>query len=215
MNSEKTNKKIEWRKEDKQIYLPKGKPERIFIPTYSYFIISGKGNPGDPSFSEYIQPLYSLSYAIRMSYKNGTQPKDFFSYTVYPLEGFWDVGDKQAYLEGNWSKDDLVFDLMIRQPNFVDKTYAEAVIDRLRNEKPLKRLDDVRFETVDEGLCVQMMHVGSYDDEPASFEMMEVYCEENGLRRIEKTHKEVYISDPFRTAPEKLKTVLRFKVEER
>ncbi len=101
---------------------------------------------------------------------------------------------------------------MIRQPGFVTPEYALSVIERTKAKKPLPRLKDARFEVLEEGRCVQMMHIGPYDDEPASFARMEEFCAVQGLRRLSKVHREIYVSDPRRTAPEKLRTVLRFRV---
>ena len=115
---------------------------------------------------------------------------------------------------GKFSKQDLVFELMIRQPAFVDEAYANMVIRNVREEKDPPLLDKVEFKSIEDGLSVQMLHLGSYDDEPATFSVMENFAEQHGYRRSEKTHREIYISDPSRTPVEKLKTTLRFKVEQ-
>ena len=106
--STKVKKKLEWRKVDKTLYLPKTEPAQIVVPPMNYFVVSGKGNPNDPAFGAYIQVLYSLSYAIRMSEKSGDAPEGFNAYTVYPLEGVWDVGDKEAYERDGFDKDNLI-----------------------------------------------------------------------------------------------------------
>jgi len=205
--------KYEWRKSEKEIYLPKTKPEYVEIPKFNYFTIKGKGNPNNDSFGEYIGVLYAVSYAVRMSYKGDNPPKGYFDYTVYPLEGVWDVGDKQEYTTKGLNKDDLVFEIMIRQPEFVDMAYAEETIESTKKRKPHELLNKVEFKAIDEGACVQMMHIGSYDDEPESFRMMDEYSEENGLKRASMKHREIYLSDPRKSDPEKMKTVLRYKVE--
>ncbi len=208
-----TLQRLEWRKTQKALYLPKNMPSEVVVPPMNYYVVSGKGNPNNPEFGSYIQVLYALSYAIRMSYKGGNAPEGFMAYTVFPLEGVWDVGDKAQYEQHGFDKDNLVFDMMIRQPDFVSADYALNTIEKLKLEKPMAHLDEVRFETMDDGLCVHMMHIGPYDAEAASFERMEAYCEENRLKRSERVHREIYISDPGRTAPEKMRTVLRFKAE--
>lgn len=206
--------KIEWKKIDKQYYLPRDKPEEIIIPSFRYFTISGEGNPNDPFFGEYISVLYSLSYAIKMSPKQGCSPENYVEYTVYPLEGIWDLTDigKENY-NGLLEKNELKFKMMIRQPEFVTEKYAKETIERTKKKKPNKLLDRVEFEIIEEGKCIQMLHIGSYDAEPESFKMMEKYVREQQLKRREKKHKEIYLSDPGKTVEEKLKTVLRFQVK--
>lgn len=203
--------KYEWRKQDKNLYLSKSKPEVIDVPAMNYFMIDGKGNPNDPSFSDYIEALYSLSYAVRMSYKSEIVPEGYYEYTVFPLEGIWDLAEEARDKEF-LDKNKLIYTLMIRQPEFVTEKLARDIIERVKIKKSNKLLDKVKFNSLHEGLCVQMMHIGSYDDEPKSFGIMEEYCMANGLIRKEKTHREIYISDFRKTQPEKLKTVLRFKV---
>ncbi|MCK5707231.1 MAG: GyrI-like domain-containing protein [Candidatus Aureabacteria bacterium] len=206
--------KYEWRKKEKEIYLPKSKPEIITLPSFKYFSIKGEGNPNNPFFGECIGSLYSLSYAIRMSYKNGYEPDDFYEYTVYPLEGVWDINEeaKRNY-KGVLDKDSLVFNLMIRQPDFVTNDFAQKTFERTMKKKPSELLKNVEFSEIEEGKCVQMMHLGSYDDEPGTFKLMETFCKENKFIRKSKKHREIYISDPRKIKPEKLKTVLRFKIK--
>ncbi|MCG8697889.1 MAG: GyrI-like domain-containing protein [Bacteroidales bacterium] len=207
--------KHEWRKSEKSIYLPKKKPEVINIPGFKYFTIEGDGNPNDDHFPEYVGVLYSLSYAVKMSPKKGLEPNGFFDYTVYPLEGVWGINDeaKKNY-NGTLNKDDLVFKLMIRQPDFVNDDYAIATIERLKKDKPHDLLHKVKFETISEGMCVQMMHIGSYDNEPESFHEMEKFATTQNLVRKSKIHKEIYLSDVRKVEQDKLKTVLRFEVDQ-
>ena len=206
--------KYEWKKAERARYLPKNKPEIILLPTFKFYSIKGKGNPNDDSFGEYIGVLYSLAYAIRMSQKTGFAPDDFFEYTVYPLEGVWDISEeaKQKY-NGVLNKDDLVFNLMIRQPDFVTKEFAEEAIERTMKKKLHDLLEKVGFIELEEGKCVQMMHLGGYDNESETFEIMEKFCKDNGLVRESKKHREIYISDPRKVKPDKLKTTLRFQVK--
>ncbi len=208
--------KHEWRKHEKGIYMPKNKPEIIDIPAFNYFTISGQGNPNSEMFSEYISVLYSLSYAVKMSCKKGIEPDGYFDYTVYPLEGIWDIKEeaRQEYSSSQIiNKDDLVFKLMIRQPEFVDLDFVSEIRALTNKKKPHRLLNSVEFETLNEGTCVQMLHLGSYDNEPATFKIMEDFALANSLKRMSKIHKEIYLSDARKTAPEKLKTVLRFQVE--
>jgi hypothetical protein len=206
--------KLDWKKNEKLIYQPKPQPQLVTIPAFNFFSIHGKGNPNDAAFGDNIAVLYSLSYAIRMSPKQGNAPKGFVEYTVYPLEGVWDL-DEQGRKEyaGVIDKNHLVFDLMIRQPDFVLPEYAMEVIERVKKKKPHPLLSQVKFEKMEEGKCIQMLHLGSYDDEPESFRQMEEFATEKGLQRISMTHREIYLSDARKVAPEKLKTILRFSVK--
>lgn len=207
--------KHEWRKKEKNIYLPKNKPEIVEIPEFGYFTIEGQGNPNGEHFPEFIGVLYSLAYAVKMSPKKGLAPDNYFDYTVYPLEGVWDITDEaKETFEGTLNKDDLVFKLMIRQPDFVDVAFAEKIIELTKEKKPHTLLNKVRFEKISDGKCIQMLHLGSYDNEPESFGLMEDFAKSQGLQRISKIHKEIYLSDARKVAPEKLKTVLRFQVRD-
>ena len=206
--------KHEWRKKEKEIYLPKNRPVRIRVPEFGYFSIEGKGNPNDDFFAEYIGVLYSLSYAIKMSPKKGIEPEGYFDYTVYPLEGVWDINEEaKKTFSGSIDKNDLVFNLMIRQPDFVDEEYALRMVEQVKKNKPHDLLSQMKFEQITEGECVQMLHVGSYDSEPESFQKMEDFAVKENFNRISKVHREIYLSDARKVEPAKLKTVLRFKVE--
>ena len=192
--------------------MPK-KPTKINVPPMKYFTIEGSGNPNSEQFNQYVEALYTMAYGIRMLPKKGITPEGYFKYTVFPLEGVWDldeVGRTLDYL----NKDHFVYKLMIRQPDFVTEELFHDVLESTKQKKSNPQLENVKFETLIDGLCVQTMHIGSYDDEPETFALMEQFCVQNHLKRIEKTHKEIYISDPRKTSPEKLKTVLRFKVTE-
>ncbi|MEI7594161.1 MAG: GyrI-like domain-containing protein [Bacteroidota bacterium] len=206
--------KHEWKKNEKQFYLPKDKPETIVIPKFQYFSIQGKGNPNDDFFAEYIGVLYSLAYAVKMSPKQGFAPSNYFEYTVYPLEGVWDISEEaKAKPIQEFDKNTLVFNLMIRQPDFVTADFANEIIEKTKKKKPHELLDKVKFECIEEGTCVQMLHNGSYDNEPASFKAMEEYAKTQKLTRISHIHREIYLSDARKVTPEKLKTVLRFQVK--
>ncbi|MGL4392444.1 MAG: GyrI-like domain-containing protein [Fusobacteriaceae bacterium] len=203
--------KHEWRKNEKEVYLPKQNPTLINIPSYNYFIIKGKGNPNSEEFSERIGVLYSLSYAIKMSPKKGIVPDGYFEYTVYPLEAIWDKTENVKSDE-TLNKDKLMYTMMIRQPDFVTEKFALQTIESVKKNKPHILLEDVSFVKINEGLSVQMLHVGSYDDEPISFKMMSDFCDTNNLKRSVDTHREIYISDPRKVSPSKLKTTLRYNV---
>lgn len=206
--------KHEWRKHEKALYLPGNTPTSIIVPTCKFFMISGKGNPNSDNFKKHIEALYALSYAIRMSYKWDNPPENYSEYTVYPLEGVWDIADKSKYIEGQIDKNNLAYNIMIRQPEFVTSVFAEKTIEIVQSKKPNLIPTNIEFGEFTEGKCVQMLHIGSYDDEPESFKRMEAFAKTINLKRTFKTHREIYISDPRKTKAEKLKTVLRFKVKE-
>jgi hypothetical protein len=203
--------KYEWRKKEKEIYLPKNIPTLYDDTEKLYITVKGEGHPDSDTFRSNVELLYALSYSIRMLPKSGVAPFGYYEYTVYPLEGLWDldeVGRKLSYLD----KNHLVYQLMIRQPDFVTEELFRKTVENVAAKKKDLSVESAYLEKLADGLCIQMMHHGSYDDEPKTFSIMEKYCEEHGLTRIDKRHKEIYISDARKTASEKLKTVLRFKV---
>ncbi|WP_438490960.1 GyrI-like domain-containing protein [Paenibacillus sp. IHBB 3054] len=203
--------KYEWKKQDKALYLPAVEPAILTVPAFPYFMLQGEGNPNSETFADAVGVLYSLAYAVKMLPKKGAAPESYYDYTVFPLEGIWDLnpeGRKKAVLD----KDDLLYTLMIRQPDFVTADLAGDILEKLKTTKPHPLLHKAAFGSSEDGLSVQMLHLGSYDEEPQSFARMEQYCSEHDLQRVTHTHREIYISDARRTSPEKLKTVLRFQV---
>lgn len=207
--------KHEWRKKEKAIYFSKNKAELINVPEYQYITLKGEGNPNSNFFSECIGVLYSMSYAIKMNLKKIEKtPKNYNDWTVYPLEGIWDITEEaKQNFNGQIDKDDLVFNLMIRQPDFVSICFFNEMLEFTKKKKPHYLLDRVKFEKITDGKCIQMMHIGSYDNESESFTEMEAFANSQNLVRKSKIHREVYLSD-FRKVPEeKLKTILRFQLE--
>jgi hypothetical protein len=205
--------KHNWKKVDKQYYLPKTKPELVKVPPFKFFSILGQGDPNDKPFQENIGVLYSLSYAIKMSAKNNFAPKEYFEYTVFPLEGIWDLTEETKKLKSKTlDKSQLIFNLMIRQPDFVTPDFAYEAIERTKKKKYHPLLKKVKFEIIEDNYCIQMMHIGSYDSEPASFIKMEDFCLQYGYKRESKQHREIYLSDFRKVTPDKLKTVLRFRI---
>lgn len=175
-------------------------------------MIKGTGNPNGEEFAEKISVLYSMAYAVRMMPKQGYTPEGYFEYTVYPLEGVWDLTEEGRKLN-TLNKDELVYTIMIRQPDFVTDEVVERALERVRKKKPHPFLTDVTFDTMEDGLSVQMLHMGPYDDEPQTFKQMEIFLENNHLKRTSLLHREIYLSDFRRVEQAKLKTVLRYKVE--
>ncbi|HHV97099.1 MAG TPA: hypothetical protein GXX37_11615 [Clostridiaceae bacterium] len=206
--------KYEWKKQEKDLYLPKEEPVLITVPQQKFFMISGKGNPNDEEFSEKVAVLYSLAYAIRMMPKQGYTPDGYFEYTVYPLEGIWDLTE-EGRKSSTLNKDELLYTIMIRQPDFVTQEVADKAFETVRKKKPHPLLDEATFGIMEDGLSVQMMHVGPYDEEPRSFEKMKKFIRENNLEITTLAHREIYISDPRKTEASKLKTVLRYRVHYR
>ncbi len=207
--------KYEWRKKEKTIYLPKNKPEIIDIPEFKYISIEGEGSPAEGIFSEKIGALYSLAYTIKMMPKKmNIQPNGYYDFTVYPLEGVWDINDKaKANFNGLVNKEDFVYKLMIRQPDFVDEIFFTEMLEIAKEKKRNPLLEQIEFEHISEGLCIQMLHLGPFDDEPLSFEIMEDFAQKEGLTRLSKVHREIYLSDARKVTPERLKTVLRFQTK--
>ena len=201
--------KIDYKKDFKDLYLPKNSPSIIEVPPIKFAIIDGRGDPNGDEFALATAALYSFSYAVKMSYKTKEIPKDFYDYTVFPLEGVWGVVDETKPIT---DKSNYAYSIMIRQPDFLSDELFERFITETKKKKPNAYLDKVRYDTITEGRCCQMLHLGSYDSEPASFKMMEEFCKEKGYVRSSLTHREIYILDPRKTETDKLKTVLRFNI---
>ncbi len=204
--------KHEWRKHEKALYMPKTKPQVIDVPAFKFITLSGEGNPNSAAFSEHISALYSVAYGIKMQLKKAElKPVGYQDFTVYPLEGVWDITDEaKKTFSGTINKDDLVYTLMIRQPDYVDESLFHQVIEQVQIKKPDVLLSGVEFSTLTEGLSVQMLHLGPFEDEPRSFAEMERFAQVQGLSRVSKLHREIYLSDARRVSPDKYKTILRF-----
>ena len=207
---------FDYKKEYKEFYMPKNKPSIIKIPKMNYIAVRGKGNPNDEN-SEYkdsIGLLYSVAFTIKMSYKGTHKIDGYFKYVVPPLEGFW-------WQEGNVNgidyrrKDQFHFISVIRLPDFVTKKDFDWAIEEATTKKE-RDFSKVEFLTYDEGVCVQCMHIGFYDDEPKTIESMHEYMKENGYEldiTDTRYHHEIYLSDPRRCNINKLKTVVRHPIK--
>ena len=221
------------KKEYKEFYMPKNKPEIVKIPPMNYVAVRGKGNPnvecGD--YQQAISILYAVAYTLKMSYKTDYKIEGFFEYVVPPLEGFWwqgehhpvdaemrtDRTDRRENIKGiDYSnKDTFNWISVIRLPDFItEKDFAWAVQTATRK----KKIDcsPAEFLTIDEGLCVQIMHQGSFDSEPATVALLEDYLKEQGYENNineQRLHHEIYMSDARKVAPEKWKTVIRHPIE--
>lgn len=202
--------KQDYKKDFKDLYLPKNKSVLLEVPPIRFVVVDGTGDPNGDDFAEATGALYSFSYTVKMIYKSPDAPEGIYEYTVFPLEGVWDLVDKK---KPSTDKSNYAWSIMIRQPDYLTESLFELLLAQTRKKKPNPWLDKLRMETIREGLCCQMLHLGSYDEEPASFAAMEEYCRDQGYQRKSKIHREIYLSDPRKTEPEKLKTVLRFQVE--
>lgn len=210
---------IDYKKIEKELYLPKTTPSVIDVPEMTFIMVDGAGDPNtSPDYKAAMELLYGLSYSIKMSKMGGNQPEGYFEYVVPPLEGLWSLDDGGAFTGGGESisdKSKFVWTSMIRQPDFVTAEVFEAAKSTLAKKKPELDVSKVRLEKLTEGLCVQVMHLGSYDDEPATIVALERFTTENGFVSDisdARRHHEIYLSDPRKTAPEKLKTVIRHPI---
>ncbi|WNQ12175.1 GyrI-like domain-containing protein [Paenibacillus aurantius] len=201
--------KVDYKKDYKHLYLPKTVPEIVDVPGMPFFMVNGSGDPNGEEFAKVTEALYSLSYAVRMSYKSSDVPAGYYEYTVFPLEGIWDLVDRT---KPPTDKSNLKYTMMIRQPDFVTEELFGRFLEQAMRKKSNPFLKKVRFEQAEDGLSCQMMHKGSFDEEPESFVRMEAFCTEQGFIRSSKIHREIYLSDPRKTEAAKLKTVLRFPV---
>ena len=205
---------FDYKKEYKEFYMPKNKPSIVDVPKMNYIAVRGKGNPNDEDgeYKQAIGLLYGIAYTIKMSKKTEHQINGFFDYVVPPLEGFW----WQEGINGiDYShKEDFCWISLIRLPDFVTKADFDWAVEEATRKKKTD-FSNVEFLTYQEGLCVQCMHIGSYDNEPATVELMNSYAQENGyVTDISATryHHEIYLSDARKVAPEKLKTVIRHPI---
>lgn len=208
---------FDFKKEYKEFYLPKSKPQIVTVPPMNYIAVRGKGDPNEEggAYQAAIGVLYAVAYTIKMSYKGDHKIEGFFEYVVPPLEGFWwqdgvegvDYGDKSSF---NWIS-------VIRLPDFVTKADFDWAVAEATRKKKLD-CSSAEFLTIDEGLCVQIMHLGVFDDEPATVAVMDAYLEANDyVNDFSETrlHHEIYLSDVRKVAPEKWKTVIRHPIRKR
>ncbi len=204
--------KYEWKKQEKNLYGAKPMPALITVPMQSYIMIDGKGNPNDEDFSNRVATLYALAYAIKMGYKSAATKGDttlgIHDFAVYPLEGIW----KQVQSD-ELVKEELEYTIMIRQPDFITESMICAALEIVKKKKPNPLYENIRFDTMQDGKCIEILHIGAFDDEPASFEKMAQLAVKNGLKRDESYHREIYLNNANRVEKSKLKTILRFSVK--
>ena len=205
---------FDYKKEYKEFYLPKAKPEIVDVPEMNFIAVRGKGDPNQPdgAYKEAIGILYTIAYTIKMSKKTDHHIEGYFDYVVPPLEGFWRQEGREGMDYGH--KEDFIWISVIRLPDFVTEEDFRWAVREAEKKKGMD-LSKAEFMRIHEGLCVQCMHIGPYDDEPETVRKMDRYLEENGYDNDfsgERWHHEIYLSDVNKTAPEKLKTVIRHPV---
>ncbi|HEL1185517.1 TPA: GyrI-like domain-containing protein [Streptococcus equi subsp. zooepidemicus] len=203
--------KYEWRKQEKNLYGAKQTPIIVEVPKQKFILIKGKGNPNETDFSDRISALYSVAYAIKMLFKNAMKNKtdsEITDFTVYPLEGLWKKVDGKEL-----DKSKLEYTLMIKQPDFITQEIFTEALENVKKKKPNALYDEMSFREIEEGKSIQILHVGSYDDEPKSFEQMNEFVRKLNLTRIGDFHREIYLSNKNRTSEEKQKTILRYSVK--
>ena len=205
---------FDFKKEYKEFYLPPERPEIVTVPRASYIAVRGSGDPNAPDgeYQRAIGVLYAVAYTLKMSYKTDHRIEGFFEYVVPPLEGFW----WQEGMSGMDYKNKaaLQWISVIRLPDFVTEADFAWAVETASRKKKLD-CSKAEFLTVEEGLCVQIMHVGPFDDEPRSVALMDAYLRENGYENdlsAERLHHEIYLSDARKAAPEKWRTVIRHPI---
>ena len=209
---------FDYKKEYKEFYMPKDKPSILTIPKMNYIAVKGKGNPNDEDgeYKKTIGLLYAIAFTIKMSYKTPYKIAGYFEYVVPPLEGLWWQDWIKDGIDYN-KKDELNFISLIRLPDFVTQKDFDWAIKEATSKKH-QDFSKVQFFTYDEALCVQCMHIGSYDDEPKTIELMNKFAEDNGYIidiNAKRLHHEIYLSDPRRCDVNKLKTVIRHPIKKK
>ena len=207
--------KIDYKKTEKHLYLPKA-PAIVEVPELVFFAVDGRGDPNNaPAYREAIELLYGLSFTVKMSRMGGEEPEGWFDYVVPPLEGLWWTEDPAFDGKAPADKSAFFWTAMIRQPDFVTEDVFLWARAKLAEKKTNLDLTGARFLRWREGLCAHVLHVGPYDAEPATIDKLSAFIAEQGVVpdfSPERRHHEIYLGDPRRTAPERLKTVIRHPV---
>ncbi len=209
---------LDFKKAQKELYQPGAKPVIVDVPEMTFIMTDGRGDPNvSPEYAEAMEILYGLSYTIKMSKMKGEQLAGYQEYVVPPLEGFWETED-ETFRGGGMpigDKSKFIWTAMIRQPDFVTPEVFLWAKEVLAKKKPGLNISRARLERFSEGLCVQVMHTGPYDEEPATIALLERFILESGCVSdfsAGRRHHEIYLGDPRKTKPEKLKTVIRHPV---
>lgn len=207
---------FDYKKEYKEFYMPPKTPTIVTVPKSDYLAVRGKGDPNDPNgeYKTSIGLLYAIAFTIKMSYKGDRKIDGYFDYVVPPLEGLWWQNGSDTIDYAN--KDGFNFMSLIRLPEFVTEADFRWAVQQATKKKNTD-FSKIEFFTYDEGLCVQCMHIGGYDDEPKTVETMHAYATANGYAldiTEARRHHEIYLSDPRKCAVDKLKTVVRHPIKE-
>lgn len=207
--------KLDYKKQFKELYQPTSNPAVVNVPEMIFFAVDDSGNPNScEEYKNALEILYALSFTVKMSKMSNTQPEGYFEYVVPPLEGLW---YQENTIGIDYSrKDDFKWISMIRQPEFVTDAVFESAKAAVEKKKPHLDLSKAKLMKYSEGLCIQLMHTGSYDDEPASIERLERFAAENGYTEDfsnGRYHHEIYLSDPRKCAPQRLRTVIRHPIK--
>lgn len=201
--------KYEWKKNEKNLYGVKQKPQLIEIPSAYYIMIKGEGNPNESDFSSRVSALYSLAYGIKMLFKNMEKEElEYSDFTVFPLEGIWEKSDDEEF-----DKSKLKYTIMIKQPNFITREIFDLAFEKVKKKKPNELYDEISFDCIESKKAIQILHIGSFDTEIESLEKLDNFASEMKLERSENLHTEIYLNNKNRTAEDKLKTILRYTVK--
>lgn len=200
--------KYEWRKQEKELYGVKTKAVLVDVPKQKFIMIKGKGNPNEEDFSNRISALYLVAYGIKMLFKKAALNNEINDFTVFPLEGLWQKGDRVEF-----DKNDLSYILMIKQPTLITEEIYYQALEIVKQKKPNDLYGEISFKEFEEEKVIQILHLGSFDDEPQSFEKMDKLATELQLKRTSNVHREIYLTNKNRTSEEKQKTILRYSVE--
>lgn len=205
--------KYEWRKQEKQFYTTKKTPMIVNIPQQKFISLHGVGDPNGQSFQEQIQTLYPAVYGLKAAYrKNCANNSEYDDYVVFPLEGVWSLTKKGQQLD-HLEKSEFEYDIMIRIPDFVPDELILPTLQAVQEKKNLPLISQMKIEEFPAMEVAQILHIGSYDDEPESFIKIDQLVAENHKKRISKIHREIYLSDARRVSADKLKTILRYRIE--
>jgi hypothetical protein len=206
---------IDFKKMEKDLYQPGAKPAIIEVPEMTFIMIDGHGDPNtSEAYQTALEVLYGLAYAVKMSKMGGRQPKGYYDFVVPPLEGLWST-DTGVVESGITDKSAFCWTSMIRMPEFVTPEVIEEAKVNFSKKKPSLDLSIVRLVVFNEGLCAQVMHTGSYDNEPATILALKTFVADSGYRidlSDTRKHHELYLNDPRKTSPEKLKTIIRYPI---
>lgn len=208
--------KYDWKKQEKDLYGTKKKAELVTVPVQKFLTIQGEGNPNNEDFSARVGVLYPVAWSIKMGFKKFYKAHlelqsefDYSEFTIFPLEGIWSTKNTKDITD----KESFEYKIMLRQPDWITQEMFETAIAAVAKKEPNDLLTKLSLETIEDGKCVQILHHGSFDDEPASFLKLDQFATEQGLKRRSFDHREIYLNDARKTAPEKRRTILRYQVE--